>query len=45
VTPESRLVLQLVATTVAYAVPRTGGEVTFSSIDLTLPTTGALTRE
>lgn len=42
-TPSSRLELQLVATTVAYATPRLGGSVTFSSVHLSLPTAGALT--
>jgi ABC-2 type transport system ATP-binding protein len=36
-TPSSRLKLQLVATTVAYAPPRLGGSVTFESIDVSLP--------
>jgi ABC-2 type transport system ATP-binding protein len=31
------LTLQLVATTVAYATPRLGGTVTFSSIEVDLP--------
>lgn len=35
--PSSRLTLQLVATTVAYAPPQLGGTVTFDSIDLSLP--------
>jgi ABC-2 type transport system ATP-binding protein len=36
-TRSSRLTLQLVATTVAYARPRLGGSVTFESIDVSLP--------
>jgi ABC-2 type transport system ATP-binding protein len=35
--PGDRLVLQLVATTVAYATPRLGGEVTFETIEVSLP--------
>lgn len=35
--PGDRLVLQLVATTVAYATPRLGGEVTFEAIEVSLP--------
>lgn len=38
----STLTLQLVATTVSYATPRLGGEVTFSSVEVSLPTTTAL---
>jgi ABC-2 type transport system ATP-binding protein len=38
-TRSSRLTLQLVATTVAYARPRLGGSVTFDSIDVSLPVT------
>jgi ABC-2 type transport system ATP-binding protein len=37
------LVLQLVATTPAYATPRLGGEITVTSIAIDLPTTEALT--
>ena len=37
VTPSSRLALQLVATTVAYAQPRLGGSVTFEEIEVALP--------
>lgn len=37
VEPGKTLTLQIVATTVAYAVPRLGGEVTFEAIDLRLP--------
>lgn len=36
-TPGARLTLQLVATTVAYAVPRLGGTVAFSRITVSLP--------
>jgi ABC-2 type transport system ATP-binding protein len=36
-TPSSRLRLQLVATTVAYAPPRLGGSVAFDSIEVSLP--------
>lgn len=43
VRPGDRLTLQLVATTPAYATPRLGGSVTVSAIDLSLPTTSALT--
>ena len=40
--PGQHLTLQLVATTVAYALPRLGGTVTFDQIDISLPTvTGA----
>ncbi len=42
-TPSSRLSLQLVATTVAYAPPRLGGSVTFDEIDVSLPVTADLT--
>ncbi len=35
--------LQLVATTVAYAVPQLGGSITFESIEITLPTATGLT--
>jgi ABC-2 type transport system ATP-binding protein len=41
--PSSRLTLQLVATTVAYAPPRLGGSVTFDAIDLELPVAEGLT--
>jgi ABC-2 type transport system ATP-binding protein len=37
------LTLQLVATTVAYAVPRLGGEVTFSDVTVTVPVVTSLT--
>jgi hypothetical protein len=37
------LVLQIVATTPAYATPRLGGEITFTSVEFELPTTDALT--
>jgi ABC-2 type transport system ATP-binding protein len=42
--PGQTLRLQLVATTVAYAVPQLGGSITFDSIDITLPTVIGLTR-
>lgn len=35
--PGDKLTLQIVATTVAYAEPRLGGEITISSVELTLP--------
>jgi ABC-2 type transport system ATP-binding protein len=38
----ARLVLQIVATTTAYAQPRLGGSVTFDDIQLTLPTAADL---
>ncbi len=41
----SRLELQLVATTVAYATPRLGGSITFSRIGLVLPTVEQLASE
>lgn len=41
--PGSKLTLQLVATTVAYAEPRLGGSVDFTKIDLSLPTAAGLT--
>ncbi len=41
--PGATLTLQLVASTVAYAAPRFGGQVQFDSVDLTLPTTQAMT--
>ena len=34
----STLTLQIVADTVAYAAPRTGGSVTFSNVDISMPT-------
>ncbi|HMJ77680.1 MAG TPA: CocE/NonD family hydrolase [Iamia sp.] len=37
------LVLQIVATTPAYATPRLGGEITVSGVSIELPTTDALT--
>ena len=37
--PGAKLTLQLVASTVAYAVPQMGGTITFSRIALTVPTT------
>ncbi len=37
-TPGAKLTLQLVATTTAYAQPRLGGSVTFSKINVALPT-------
>ncbi len=40
----SRLRLQLVATTVAYAVPQLGGSITFDSIDISLPTVTSFTK-
>lgn len=40
--PGQTVTLQLVATTVAYAVPRLGGEITFEAITITLPTSAAL---
>jgi ABC-2 type transport system ATP-binding protein len=42
-TPESRLTLQLVATTVAYAEPRLGGSVDFERIRVNVPTVTAAT--
>lgn len=42
-TPSSRVELQLVATTVAYATPQLGGSVTFSSVHVTLPVASSLT--
>ena len=42
ITPGTTLTLQLVASTVAYAVPRLGGTVTFSKIALTIPTTSKM---
>jgi ABC-2 type transport system ATP-binding protein len=42
-TPASHVELQLVATTVAYATPRLGGSVDFSSIRLALPVASTLT--
>ncbi len=42
--PGETLTLQLVATTTAYATPRLGGSVTFERIEVSLPTTEALTR-
>ena len=41
--PGSTVTLQIVASTVAYAAPRTGGTVTFSSIDISLPTVTGMT--
>jgi ABC-2 type transport system ATP-binding protein len=38
------LTLQIVATTVAYATPRLGGEITFDAIGISLPTAEGLTR-
>jgi ABC-2 type transport system ATP-binding protein len=35
--PGDRLTLQIVATTVAYAEPRLGGQITIPSVELTLP--------
>lgn len=40
--PGTSLTLQLVATTVAYAVPRLGGSVDFSGVEVLLPVTTAL---
>jgi len=40
--PGGGLTLQLVATTVSFSVPRLGGEVTFSAIELTVPVATAL---
>lgn len=40
--PGQHVVLQLVATTVAYAQPRLGGSVTFSAINVTLPVVSGL---
>jgi ABC-2 type transport system ATP-binding protein len=37
----ARVTLQLVATTVAYAQPRLGGEVDFESIEISVPTASA----
>ena len=42
VAPGQHVVLQLVATTVAYAQPRLGGSVTFSAINVTLPVVSGL---
>ena len=42
VAPGQHLVLQLVATTVAYAQPRLGGSVTFRAINVTLPVVSGL---
>jgi hypothetical protein len=42
--PNARLTLQLVATTTAYAQPRLGGSVTFSSVRLDLPTVTGVRR-
>jgi ABC-2 type transport system ATP-binding protein len=42
--PGARLTLQLVATTTAYATPRLGGTVTFSSVHVELPTVTGVTR-
>lgn len=39
--PGAKLTLQLVASTVSYAVPQLGGTVNFSRIELTLPTVGS----
>jgi ABC-2 type transport system ATP-binding protein len=44
-TPASHVELQLVATTVAYATPRLGGSVDFSSIRLALPVASTLTAQ
>lgn len=41
-TAGSKLTIQLVASTVAYAQPRLGGSVGFGAIDLELPTTTGL---
>jgi ABC-2 type transport system ATP-binding protein len=41
--PGARLTLQLVATTVAYAEPRLGGRVEFSSVHISLPTVTGVT--
>jgi ABC-2 type transport system ATP-binding protein len=38
----SRLTLQLVATTTAYAQPRLGGSIEFTGVDLSLPTAADL---
>jgi ABC-2 type transport system ATP-binding protein len=40
--PNAPLVLQIVATTVAYATPRLGGVVTFGSIEVSIPITDRL---
>jgi len=42
--PGDTITLQLVATTVAYAVPQLGGEITFDSIELSLPVSTELTK-
>lgn len=42
-TPTSHVELQLVATTVAYAAPRLGGSVTFSTVRVALPVAATLT--
>ena len=39
-TPGHTVTLQLVATTVAYAVPRLDGRITFDSVTISLPTVG-----
>lgn len=41
--PGTTITLQLVATTVAYAVPRLGGSIDFSAIAIKLPTGSGLT--
>jgi ABC-2 type transport system ATP-binding protein len=43
--PGSRLALQLVAATVAYAEPRLGGSVTFDRVEVSIPVVGGLTPE
>ena len=43
--PGAELVLQIVATTPAYATPRLGGEITITDLGVELPTTEALTPE
>lgn len=42
-TADTRLTLQLVATTVAYAQPLPGGSVTFESVEVTLPVAEGIT--
>ncbi len=42
-TPGAKVTLQIVATTVAYAQPRLGGSITFSAIDVELPTSHGFT--
>jgi ABC-2 type transport system ATP-binding protein len=44
-TPDSRLTVQIAATTVAYAPPRLGGSVTFDAVAATLPVAADITPE